>query len=990
MKKLNEIFGIDLRALAVFRVCLGLIILYDISTRIPDLTTFYSDAGLLPRLSLITNTHRPEFFSLHLISGAGEVQAALLLVQAICAIGLLCGFNSRWMIFFSWLLMVSLNRRNHLANGAGDDYFRLLLFWSMFLPLGARFSLDRLLDHKRIQLPVRVFNWASAALLLQIAGGYLVSGCHKWPLAVWHDGTAVYYALSIDNYAKDLGQLLLGYPTLTQFLTHATLWLELIGPFLLFCPLFFNHIRLLTCAAFISLQIGFYLTMYLMLFPLAGLAAMIVFLPSPFWDASEALFLQIKPATLRFLKPIREKPLWTRCESMLKRYLFNLPAGPVRVDTPIYMNLIIILLMICVTMWNLDALRFKNFTMPKVIRYICLTADLNQAWRMFAPPALSGGWFVVPGKLRDGTEIDLFNNGSAVNWEKPSLQDMFKNERWRRYMFSYVFGKNKNYWVDYGRYLCRSWNENRTDQKQLESLEIIFMARKTPPPGETADYQKKVLFRHVCLDKSTPSLEANHRSTETAPDYPARPPAVNGMFYPKEAVALKRAARSLIQSAQTIPLSGELVALLVPHAAYRYSGVVAGHGYKNMGKNWKTIILIGPSHRTPITNAAVWARGAFSTPLGEVPIDEELAQKLIRSSPLIIDSALPHQTEHSLEVQLPFLQETLGDFKIVPILISSTDLKICRQVGEAIARVARDEDILILISSDLSHYPNKETARKIDEITLGAINQMDPEIIKQTANQLMETNKAVLKTPACGQGAILAGLYAAKLLGAGQALTLKYMNSADTQDGDPNRVVGYASVAFLRNPAEAQPQQGQSPLNASARQYLLSQASHSIQEALNGNLQPQIESPNDPLLYQKAGLFVTIEINGRLRGCRGTTSASRTLLNGVNHFAREAAFNDPRFPPLTKEEFERSRLKISLLSSPENIDSADQIIPGRHGVILRQDNKTGLFLPSVWKKIPEKENFLNELCTQKARLPADCWKDPQTTLSIFTTFDFHD
>src|SRR6185295_18602624 len=133
-----------------------------------------------------------------------------------------------------------------------------------------------------------------------------------------------------------------------------------------------------------------------------------------------------------------------------------------------------------------------KYRMPNTVKSICILADLNQAWRMFAPPPPTGGWFVIPGTLTDGTQIDLFKNGAPLNWTKPSKQEMFKNERWRRYMFSYVFGKNRVYWDDYGSYLCKSWNSDPLRDPKLKSLQIIFMARRTPPPGMSADYEEKL------------------------------------------------------------------------------------------------------------------------------------------------------------------------------------------------------------------------------------------------------------------------------------------------------------------------------------------------------------------------------------------------------------------------------------------------------------------------------------------------------------------
>jgi AmmeMemoRadiSam system protein A len=370
-----------------------------------------------------------------------------------------------------------------------------------------------------------------------------------------------------------------------------------------------------------------------------------------------------------------------------------------------------------------------------------------------------------------------------------------------------------------------------------------------------------------------------------------------------------------------------------------------------------------------------------------VAVDEALARQLLEATPLIREAALPHAQEHALEVELPFLQRRLGRFSIVPLLISTTGLGTCREVGEAIARTLKGRRVLILISSDLSHYVDQETARDVDGAMLAALMPMRPALLRETSAMLMARGTRALKTTMCGQGALLTGLYAARALGANQASVLHYRTSGSVDRGDPGRVVGYAAVAFLRSDSGAPG--AQAPfLDAGAREHLLMQASRSIREGLEGRPEPPRRLSDDPMLTRPAAVFVTVTLRGRLRGCRGSTSPSKSLLEQVTHFAREAAFHDPRFPPLTRKEFEASAIKISILSPPERVDSPEQIVPGTHGVRLTSGGRSGVFLPSVWDKLPTTEQFLSTLCTQKAGLSAACWRDPQTTLEVFTTTDF--
>lgn len=469
MNRLRELFGVDLRSLALFRICVGLIVLFDVASRLPDVAAFYADTGVLPRLSLLSRISNPWVMSLHLMSGTALVQAALLILQGVCGAGLVAGWRTRWMAALAWFLTASLHRRNHMVAGGGDDYFRLLLFWSMFLPMGARWSLDRAPSPARQPLPTQAFSVGTAAILLQTAMGYLMAVYHKWNLPAWREGTAIYYALSIDNYAKEFASVLLGFPSLLQGLTYATLWFEWLGPFLLFCPVFMGPIRTVTVLGFLLMHGGFSLSMHLMLFPVVSAAAMLVFLPSWFWD--RLVFRQR-----------------------------GLPGPRVAIRSSKSANACAIVLLICVISWNLEAVKPLHYRMPEALRALTHLAHLDQAWRMFAPPPPTSGWFVIPGTLKDGTEVDLFRQGTPVSWDKPPPRDRFRNERWRRYMFSFVFGKNKVFWPDYARYLCRSWNAGHAGLQQLESLEIVFMARETPPPGQTGIYEKHVLLKQGCAD----------------------------------------------------------------------------------------------------------------------------------------------------------------------------------------------------------------------------------------------------------------------------------------------------------------------------------------------------------------------------------------------------------------------------------------------------------------------------------------------------------
>jgi MEMO1 family protein len=284
------------------------------------------------------------------------------------------------------------------------------------------------------------------------------------------------------------------------------------------------------------------------------------------------------------------------------------------------------------------------------------------------------------------------------------------------------------------------------------------------------------------------------------------PPSAAGAFYPLDVTKLDQAVDALLTAAAPPKLPGKLVAMLVPHAGYQYSGAVAANGYRRIGKEWETVILIGPFHHGRVDGAALWPTGMFQTALGSVPVDNALAKDLLAASPLFHTWYKPHLQEHSLDVQLPFLQKTLGrPFKIVPILMNSASLEDCRQIGHAIARIAKLRKTLIVISSDLSHYPDSVTASRVDHAMLDAMQTMNPAHLHQTSLALMKNERSLTNTM-CGETSFLAGLYAAKELGANAAVLLKYANSGEIPSlGDPKRVVGYGAVALVAMPTDSKP-----------------------------------------------------------------------------------------------------------------------------------------------------------------------------------------
>lgn len=468
-----------------------------------------------------------------------------------------------------------------------------------------------------------------------------------------------------------------------------------------------------------------------------------------------------------------------------------------------------------------------------------------------------------------------------------------------------------------------------------------------------------------------------------------RPTAVAGQFYPLDKNKLIAEVSTYLGRAEKKSIPGKLIALLVPHAGYVFSGPTAAYSYKLLeGQKFSTVVIIGLAHRYPLEGAALFSEGGFQTPLGTVAIDENLNKKLAQSSPLIKIIPQAHLGEHSIEVQLPFLQYLYKDFKFVPILIGNPEPEVCEKIGDAIGKAIKnysdkDRSVLLIASSDMSHYPRSKDAANVDRGTLSVIEEMDCPKLHNWDNQQLNSGIPNLHCTLCGLGAVLVTLSAAKVLGADKVTILNYTNSGKIS-GDDSQVVGYAALAFSAAKKE------DFALTPRAQKELLSLARESINYFL------KYRKFNTPALISTesknpAAVFVTLKENGELRGCIGQTQAYLPLAEAVVKMAVAAAVEDYRFSPLTPDELKNTHIEISVLSPLQEIKSPDQIILGKHGVIVSCNGRAGLFLPQVAQESGwSKEKFLSELCTQKAGLSATAWQDGQAKLSIFTVFSFEE
>lgn len=466
-----------------------------------------------------------------------------------------------------------------------------------------------------------------------------------------------------------------------------------------------------------------------------------------------------------------------------------------------------------------------------------------------------------------------------------------------------------------------------------------------------------------------------------------RKPAVAGQFYEADPARLKKEVNSYLKD--TAPVKGAIYGLVAPHAGYVFSGATAGKAFSHLkGLDFDTAVIVSTGHRMGLRGAALLAEGEFETPLGNVGIDSELASELLRSSKIFEDLPEAHREEHAIEVELPFLQALKGDkFKIVPIAVNTSDLKVLTEAGRLIGKALKGKKAVVCVSSDLSHYPPANIAERSDRSLMmafrTAVNTGDMAYFGLAANLLSEKAGAAMDTPACGQAAMTVGAAACRELGADDFELLEYTHSGKVS-GDNSRVVGYAAGLFLKSGARER------ALPKELKDELLKYARISIENYLKSKRPLELPLNGYPEFNQPAAVFVTLTKAGRLRGCIGTMEARSTLADAVTQFAVSAAFGDPRFGALSREELCEIKVEISVLSLLRKVDSYKDIVEKKHGVYVQKGRSSGTYLPQVWEHFSSRDDFLSSLCLEKAGLDADAWKEKSTALYVYTVDCFEE
>lgn len=451
-------------------------------------------------------------------------------------------------------------------------------------------------------------------------------------------------------------------------------------------------------------------------------------------------------------------------------------------------------------------------------------------------------------------------------------------------------------------------------------------------------------------------------------------PDVAGTFYPSNSGELSAMIDGFLYAANPEKIDGHIFGLICPHAGYGFSGQTAAFGYKLIqAKPYKTVVIIGASHFYGFGGISVYAQGKFSTPLGDLEIDSEFAKKLLDQENGITFDPEAFKNEHSLEVQLPFLQKVLSGFRIVPIITGDTTYSVYQKLAQLLKdEIGSRQDVLVIASCDLYHGYDYQDAQKYDELTLSSIRNMDAESIY---NGLRQGNLEFKD----GFPAIIL-LILAKDLGYKTVKVLNYNNSAIVTGKKIKgiRTVGYSSCAIDKEGKE------NNMLNQAQRKKLLEIARSSLEAYLKTGKKMDL-TESDPVLNKEMGAFVTLKENEELRGCIGNLIGTEPLYLTVRDMAVEAAVGDPRFAALKLPELKKIEIEISVLSPMEKVNSADIIELGKHGVLVRKGMQSGVFLPQVAAETGwNKEEFLSNLCLHKAGLAPDAWKDKSTEMYIFT------
>jgi AmmeMemoRadiSam system protein B/AmmeMemoRadiSam system protein A len=445
-----------------------------------------------------------------------------------------------------------------------------------------------------------------------------------------------------------------------------------------------------------------------------------------------------------------------------------------------------------------------------------------------------------------------------------------------------------------------------------------------------------------------------------------------GSWYPKDPETLSRLIDHFFQNVQmpAIP-QGDILAVIAPHAGYTFSGQVAAYAYKIIqNKDFESVVIISPSHQFGFEGCSIYPKGGYETPFGIAQIDADLAAEISKATGF---GHIPqaHQAEHAVEIQVPFVQRVLPGARIVPIVMGIPKKATILRLAEGLKKVLPGKRVLVIASTDLSHYLTKEEANKRDKKTISLVQNFDTnELIR-----LCENRENIM----CGGGPVAAVLlYTKDKTG---VEILRYSDSSEVNQ-DESRVVGYLAAALI-----AKSDQKEFHLSGKEKKELLKLAYSTVKLYVQENKLPEYK-PESGNLLQKSGAFVTLKKQGQLRGCIGFIEPVLPLHRAVMEASVYAACRDSRFLPVSRDELDAIEIEISVLSPLKKIVNPDMVTVGKHGLVIEKDGKRGLLLPQVavennWTR----EAFLESVCL-KAGLPKNAWQSG-ADIFVFEALVFH-
>jgi hypothetical protein len=492
-------FGLDLRSLAATRMLLGMLQLVDLAIRATDLASHYTDEGVLPRRTLLDGFADPWHFSLHLLSGKAVFQAALFLISALSAVCLALGYRTRTASLICWLLTVSLQNRNPLLLSGADVLFRLVLFWMMFLPLGTRWSLDRLRGVAGESAANLFVSVGTAAYTLQIVSVYVFAGLIKLDIRAWTEGAGLAYALRAAPFETALGMKLLDYPELLRAAGVATPYFEIAAPLLLLVPTRAAAPRLSCVAAFVAFHIGIGLAIDIGIFSLVCIVAWSAFLPPYTWDHVVPAVVQRFGVLERIAARLRALAQRAAEHSLTDQSCPSVASVRLMRARRRLTAALCVAVAAYVLALNVVQQRGPATELPSSVRFIAPMLRVDQHWNMFSAPITKAGWLVAPGRLRSGRKWELIADSPEVSWDRPKIVGQtFPNDRWRKYMVNLTVPSYHWARVQFGNWKCSSWNREHGPSEQLEAFSLYLMEEPLTPWAAPVTLVQVPLLQHEC------------------------------------------------------------------------------------------------------------------------------------------------------------------------------------------------------------------------------------------------------------------------------------------------------------------------------------------------------------------------------------------------------------------------------------------------------------------------------------------------------------